>query len=105
QAQVDFLADPSDTNALVIEAVEADANSIWQYSPGIAQYAVDTMKDRGLVSNGENETIGDMDEARVQRMIEILDPIYAGQNKELKADLVPADLFTNEYLDTSIGLS
>lgn len=104
QAQVDFIEDPAETNALIIEAVEADDGSVWNYSPGLADFAVATMKERSLVDNGPNETIGDMEERRLERMIEILTPIFTGQDKELKADLTPADLFTNEFIDTSIGL-
>lgn len=104
-AQADFLADPTHTNEIIIDAVEADHNSVWSYSPGMAEFAVKTLKDRGLVSNGGNDTVGDMDQTRIQRMIDVLRPIYAGQNKELKPGLTPADLFTNDYIEASIGIS
>ena len=104
QAQVDFMTDPSRTNALVIEAVKADDESVWNYSEGMAEYAVKTMRERGLVDNGSNGTIGDMEESRVQRMIDILTPIFAGQDKEIKEGLKPSDLITNEFIDPSIGL-
>ncbi|WP_261558225.1 hypothetical protein [Frankia tisae] len=104
RSQADFMAHPQTANALIIKAVKADAASVWNYSPGLAAYAVQTMKNRALVSNGSNATIGDMEQSRVNRMIQILTPIYAGQKKPVKAGLVPANLFTNQYIDTSIGL-
>ncbi len=104
QSQADFMANPKAANALIIRAVKSDAGSVWNYSPGLATYAVQTMKDRGLVSNGSNSTIGDMDQSRISRMIQILTPIYAGQKKPVRNGLSPTDLFTNQYLNTNIGL-
>ncbi|CAO5259775.1 hypothetical protein [Frankia sp. AgKG'84/4] len=104
QSQADFMANPKTANDLIIKAVKSDAGSVWNYSPGLATYAVQTMKDRGLVSNGSNSTIGDMDQSRISRMIQILTPIYAGQKKPVRNGLSPTDLFTNQYLNTSIGL-
>ncbi len=104
RSQVDFLAHPQTANGLIIKAVKADAASVWNYSPGLAAYAVQTMKDRGLVSNGSNATIGDMEQSRVNRMIQILTPIYAGQKKPARSGLTPANLFTNQYIDKTIGL-
>lgn len=103
-SQVDFMANPATANNLIIDAVKADKASVWSYSPGLAAYAVQAMKDRSLVSNGSNTTIGDMDQARVARMLQILTPIYAGQKKPVRSGLTPANLFTNTYLNTSIGL-
>jgi hypothetical protein len=104
QAQVDFMNDPGPTNEVIIQAVEADEGSVWSYSAGMAEYAVETLRDLGLVSNGQNETLGDMQEDRIQRMIDILGPIFAAQNKPIKQGLTPDQLFTNEFIDESIGL-
>lgn len=104
RSQVEFMTTPTTANDLIIRAVKADAVSVWSYSPGLATYAVQTMRDRGLVANGSNQTMGDMDEKRISRMIQILTPIYAGQKKPVKAGLGPVMLFTNQYLDTNIGL-
>jgi hypothetical protein len=104
QALVDFMNDPSATNKLVIAAVKADKSSVWSYSDGMADYAVKTLKDLGLVSNGSNSTIGDIDEARIKRMIDILTPIFASKKVQVKPALKPSDLYTNEFLDTKIGL-
>ncbi len=45
------------------------------------------------------------DLARVQRMVEIVNPILAAQRKPTKADLMPSELVTNEFIDPAISLS
>jgi hypothetical protein len=103
QAQVDFITDPAATNANVIKIVKT-FNDFWQYSPKMADYAVATMKRLGLVGNGPDKTLGNMQQDRVKRMLDILTPIFAAQRKPVKDGLQPADLFTNEFIDQSIGL-
>lgn len=104
RAQVAFVTDPARTNGLVVQAVQADNGSVWSYSPGLADYAVRTMRERGIVGNGPNATLGDMDEARVARMIDILRPVFAAQNKPIKEGLAPGQVFTNEFVDPAVGL-
>jgi hypothetical protein len=104
QATVDFITKPAATNDLVIKAVKT-INDFWTYSPGMADYAVKTLKDLGLVGNGPDKTLGNMQNERMQRMIDILTPIFAAQRKQIKAGLQPSDLYTNEYINPSIGLT
>jgi hypothetical protein len=104
QATVDFITKPAATNDLVIKAVKT-INDFWTYSPGMADYAVKTLKDLGLVGNGPDKTLGNMQNERMQRMIDILTPIFAAQHKQIKAGLQPSDLYTNEYINQSIGLT
>lgn len=103
QAQVDFITNPKATNDLVIKTVET-YKDFWQYSTGMADYAVTTLKALGLVGNGPDKTLGNMQEDRVKRMIDILTPIYSAQRKPVKEGLQSSDLFTNEYVDPAIGL-
>ena len=58
-----------------------------------------------IAGNGTNGTLGDFDVTRVQRVIDIVSPIYAGQRKDIKSGLTTQDLVTNEFIDPSIGLS
>ena len=44
------------------------------------------------------------DTARVQRMIEIVTPIFTAQRQPPKDGLKPEDIATNEFVDTSIGV-
>lgn len=103
QAQVDFITNPAQTNKLVLEAVTR-YKDFWTYSQGMADFAVKTMKDRGLVGNGPDKTLGNMQDNRVKRMVDILTPIYAAQRKPVRDGLKSSDLYTNEYINPSIGL-
>jgi hypothetical protein len=103
QASVDFMKDPTATNKLVINAVNT-IHDFWQYSPGMAAYAVKTLRERGLVGNGPDKTLGNIQDDRIKRMIDILTPILAVQRKDIKDGLKPSDLYTNEYINPAIGL-
>jgi hypothetical protein len=103
QSTVDFITKPEATNALIIKAVQT-FKDFWQYSEGMADYAVKTLKDLGLIGNGPDKTLGNMQTERVKRMVDILTPIFAAQRKPVKSGLRAEDLFTNEYISQSIGL-
>ena len=40
RAQVAYMTDPARTNGVIVAAVQADAGSVWSYSPGLADFAV-----------------------------------------------------------------
>ena len=102
RAQVDFLANPDKTNALVLDLVK-QYNTGWVYSAGLADYAIEKMRS-DFVTNGPDQTLGNFDTARVQRMIEIVTPIFTAQRQPPKEGLTPEDVATNEFVDTSIGV-
>jgi hypothetical protein len=79
RAQVDFLANPDKTNALVLDLVK-QYNTGWVYSPGLAAYAIEKMRS-DFVTNGPDKTLGNFDTARVQRMIDITTPIFTAQRQ------------------------
>jgi hypothetical protein len=103
QSTVDYVADPADTNALIIEAVETFDNG-WIYSQGVADYAVETMANDGLLSNGPDATIGNFDMDRVQGLIDKAIPVYESLGQSPKEGLTPEDVVTNQFIDESIGL-
>jgi hypothetical protein len=103
RAQVDFLANPAKTNELVLDLVKR-YNTGWVYSPGLAEYAITKMRET-FVTNGPDKTLGNFDTARVQRMIEIVTPIFTAQRQPPKANLKPEDIATNEFVDESIGVA
>jgi len=78
-------------------------NTGWVYTPGLASYAIDKMRS-DFVTNGPDKTLGNFDTARVQRMIDIVGPIFTAQRQPPKAGLKPEDIATNEFVDTSIGV-
>ena len=99
QAQVDFVNDPARANAIIVDAVE-QFDSFWVYTPELAEYSVETQLELGLVGNGPDATLGNFDEARVQEMLDIMRDAGADVPDELTA----AEMFTNEFIDDSIGL-
>ncbi|CAD5995060.1 ABC transporter substrate-binding protein [Agreia sp. COWG] len=103
QAEVDYFADPAPTNAMILDLV-TQYDTGWVYSQGVADYSVKTMRDLGLASNGDNDYIGDFDEARVQKIIDTDTPIFTKLGTPPKDGITASDLFTNEFLDKTIGL-
>jgi hypothetical protein len=102
RAQVDYLANPDKTNQLVLDLVK-QYNTGWVYTDGLAKYAIEKMRS-DFVKNGSDQTLGNFDNARLQRMIEIVTPIFTAQNQPPKSGLKPEDIATNEFIDTSIGI-
>jgi hypothetical protein len=102
QSQIDYIADPGDTNDLIVELVE-EYNTGWQYSTGVAEFATAAMLEHGVVANDPASGVfGAFDMDRVQEIIDTFGAILDTAN--IKEDLVPEDLVTNEFLDTSITL-
>ena len=103
QATVDYVKNPAKTNAIILELVQKYNNG-WVYSQGVADYAVKTMLDLGLVGNGPDKTLGNMEPDRIQKIIDIVGPALAKTGKDIKSGLTPADMSTNQFIDMSIGL-
>lgn len=103
RAAVTYLDDPAETNELIV-ALVAEYDTGWVYEAGVAEFAAERARDLGLVSNGDDETVGDMSEQRVTDSIELMGPIMTATGAEMAEGLAPEDLFTNEFIDPSIGL-
>jgi hypothetical protein len=103
RAQVDYLKNPDNTNRFIIDAVRK-YNTDWTYSEGLANYAIQKMRE-DFVNNGSDSTIGNFEQARVQRIIDIVTPILTAQRQAPKPNLKPEDIVTNEFIDTGIGVS
>jgi hypothetical protein len=103
QEEVDFFANPKAANALILKLVAA-YNTGWTYSAGVAAYAAKTMIDDKLVGNGPNSTIGDFDKARMDKFFTTASAIYTKLGTAIDPKLTADDLYTNEFIDTSIGL-
>ena len=104
RSAVAYATDPAPTNDVIVAAVQADAGSVWSYSPGLAGFAATAMRDRKIVGNGPDATLGNFDTTRVARMIEALEPVFAAQQKPIEQGLTPEQLVTNEFVDQTIGL-
>ena len=104
QSTVDYINDPTATNPLIVDTVRRQVNNGWVYTPGVADYAVQTMINDRLVANGTDGVLGTFDADRVNNLIDIGRPVYAALGQEPPADLTADDVVTNEFLDPSISL-
>jgi hypothetical protein len=98
-AVVEYVADPSTANALIVETVDT-FDDFWVYSDGVAEFSIAKQVELGLVGNGADSTVGNMEDARVQTVIDQI----TGAGMEVSEGLTAADIVTNEFIDTSIGL-
>jgi ABC-type nitrate/sulfonate/bicarbonate transport system substrate-binding protein len=103
RAQRDYIKDPAETNALIIEAV-GKYNTGWVYTEGVAAYSVETQLKDSLVANSPDGTLGSFDTARVDAFIGKALPIYKAEGGKVKDPLTAADLVTNEFIDPSVAL-
>ncbi|WP_285723914.1 ABC transporter substrate-binding protein [Psychromicrobium xiongbiense] len=102
QADVDFIKNPAATNALITQLVTAYNNG-WVYDDKVAEFAVEQMKKLKIASNGGNSYMGAMDAARIQKIIDIDTPLFTKTGSAPKPGLKPADIFTNDFIDKTIG--
>ena len=103
QAQVDFMANPGPAIDLMV-TLDGAYKTGFVYSKGNAEFAVAQMRQLGIVANGGDPTLGNFDVGRLDRLIAITQPIFAGQHKPIKQGLGPVDVATNAYINDSIGL-
>ena len=103
QSDADYFAKPATANKLIVDAV-TQFNNGWVYDANVANYAVKEMKKLKIASDGSDGYVGNLDTARVQKIIDIDTPIFSKTGDTPKAGLKPSDLFTNEFLDKSIKL-
>jgi hypothetical protein len=104
QAVIDFMERPEPALDIIVEAARQYQTG-WQYSENLARYSVQAMRDLGIVGDGPDQTLGNFDLSRTQRIIDILRPILAQRRQPLKVDLSPADIVTNEFVDPKISLA
>ncbi|ARJ05822.1 nitrate ABC transporter substrate-binding protein [Cnuibacter physcomitrellae] len=103
QAEVDYFADPAPVNTMILDLVK-QFDTGWVYSQGVADYSVKTMIDEGIVGNGPNSTIGDFDDARMKTFYDAVSPVFEKLGTPPADGLTVDDIYTNEFIDTSIGL-
>jgi hypothetical protein len=102
QAMVDYFADPTPINDLLVDVSTELGNPAILTSESL-RYATDTMLGEGLVGNTPaTGSFGAFDAARVEAFAGIVVPLFAGE-ENIDPDVTPDQLFTNEFIDPSIG--
>lgn len=102
QATVDFFADPQSTIDLVLELVEA-YDTGWVYSQGVADFSVETMLNDGIAGNDANGEMGTVDPERMTELFDLVTPIYTEQSLPVKEGVTVDDIWTDQFLDSSIS--
>lgn len=102
RSAVGYADAPAATNDLLVKLT--DEYGAYPYSAARAAYAVTAMRDNRIVGNGTNATIGDFEQARVQRVLDVVTPIFATRRQPVRDGLRAGDLYTNEFIDTAVGL-
>jgi hypothetical protein len=105
QAEIDYYDGTTKdaTNALILELVDA-YDTGWVYSAEVADYSFDTQLADGIVANGPDDTLGNFDADRIAELFGIVEPIYTAQDIAIADGLTPEDLYTNDFVDMSLGL-
>jgi hypothetical protein len=96
---VSFASDPSRANGVIVDAV-ATFDREWVYSAELAEWSAQQQLDLGLIGNGPDSTVGNMEESRIQAILDA----QREAGVDIPEDLTAADMFTNEFIDDSIGL-
>lgn len=103
QADVDYFTSPAAANKLIVDLVN-QYNNGWTYDEQVADYAVKTMKSLKIATDGSDGYVGDMDESRIQKIIDIDTPIFTSSGSAPKAGLTASELYTNQFIDKKISL-
>lgn len=99
RSAVEFVTDPTRTNAAIVDVVE-QYDTFWVYTPELADYSVQTQADLGLIGNGPDDVIGNLEPERVETLLQQV----RDAGLEVPDDLTATDLYTNEFIDETIGL-
>lgn len=98
QAVVDHYADPGPADAVILNIVEELA-TFWVLYPGQMEYSSATALELGNVGNGPDDIVGNLDDARMERIVQLLKDVL----DDVPQDLEATDLYTHEFIDPSIG--
>ncbi|MBQ9918776.1 MAG: ABC transporter substrate-binding protein [Microbacterium sp.] len=102
KAGVAYYKDPKAANDLILKLVE-DYDTGWTYTQGVADYSVKTQVDLGLVGDGPDSTYGNFDDARFADFFDKASKVYTDLGTPPASGYTPEDLYTNEFIDTSIS--
>jgi hypothetical protein len=100
QAWVDFLNDPKPITDAMIE-INVAHDGFWTLSEGLNEAGMELVESGEFALNSPDGTYCSFDEARVQGLYDILDPIYEEQGTEIAEGI--DGIFTNEYCADAPG--
>lgn len=104
EASVQYAKSPASAESAIVKFTNSLEGTGVAVSAGEAAYAYQTQLKYGLIANGTNGVYGSFSAAEEQSAITKLTPVFQSEGVHPKAGLTPADLSTNEFLDSSIKL-
>jgi hypothetical protein len=102
KAGVAYYKDPKAANDLILKLVDEYATG-WTYTQGVADYSVKTQVDLGLVGDGPDSTYGNFDDTRFSDFYSKAAKVYTDLGTPPASGETAKDLYTNEFIDTSIS--
>jgi hypothetical protein len=103
RAMIGFMAEPGPVLTRIVQ-LNSEYKTSFPYPMAQATYGVRLMKADGLVADPRSGGFGSFDPDRVERMVDILRPIYAAQRQNVPDSLTGSTLATDEYIDPSIRM-
>ena len=104
QAQVDYAKDPTTANKLIVKLVPGYKTG-WVYPAGLAAYSAKEQLSNDIIGDGPDKTLGNFDDARIDKLISQVSPIFAKRGKAIKDGLTAKDIETNQFIDPKIGIA
>lgn len=102
QAQVDYARNPAEANDTIFRFNDGGFSAPWWHtSRELLASAVTVSRQRGIIGNGPNATLGDFDPKRSAAMLDRLRPVL---DIRAKPGVTPRDVATNRFIDPKIGL-
>jgi len=104
KAQVDYIKRPGPVNAKLLDIV-TKMKTFWRLTPAGNANNVKQQLKFGIVQNGPNCTLGDFSNARTQKLINTLKPIYKAKGIDTyNTSLRASQIQTNEFINPKIGI-
>ncbi|HXW81842.1 MAG TPA: hypothetical protein VEJ84_20235 [Acidimicrobiales bacterium] len=103
QAEIDYVHNPAEVNQVIYNFASSLKGGSQLNIPGSVA-AVKILVSSGIIANGTDGVFGSFNTTRLQKLIATLKPIFASQQKPIKAGLQPSDIATNQFLDPNIHL-
>lgn len=103
RASADYISSPEATNKKIVDIVSKDS-SYSPYTIGEADYSAALLKEKGLVANESDGSVGTYDMARVTKFLGELAPVIRDRGGDVPTTISEKDLFTDDFTDHSIGI-
>ena len=94
QAWVDYYNNPTPVTDKMIE-INNTYDGFWRLSPELNSFGLELLDELKIGANSPDGSYCSFDEAKVQKLYEILQPIYSAQGVEITDDA--STVFTNSY--------